>query len=59
MAKIRVLSSSFQETAGESSPSPPSSYVPVVLRKYGMPLLTKFAMVKMKIDLFTASMIFL
>ena len=57
--KIRALSSNFQESAGETSPSCPSSYAPVVIRKYRIPLLTKFAIVKLKIDLFTVSMIFL
>ena len=33
-AKIRALSSNVQESAGEVSPSPPSSYAPVVIRKY-------------------------
>ena len=54
--KIRALSSNFQESAGETSPS---SYTPVVIRKYTIPLVTKFAIVKLKIDLFRASMIFL
>ena len=57
--KIRALSSNFQENAGETSPSPPSSYVPVVIRKYGIPLLTKFVTLKLKIDLFSVSLIFL
>ena len=29
--KIRALSSNFKESAGETSPSPPSSYAPKVL----------------------------
>ena len=37
----------------------PSSYAPVVIRKYGMPLLTKFTMVKLKIDFFSVSTSFL
>ena len=57
--KIRALSSNFQESAGETSPFCPSSYAPVVIRKYRIPLLTKFAIVKLKIDLFRVSMIFL
>ena len=57
--KIRALFSNFQESAGETSPSSPSSYAPVVIRKYGIPLLTKFVIVKLKIDLFRVSMIFL
>ena len=57
--KIRALFSNFQESAGETSPSSPSSYAPVVIRKYRIPLLTKFAIVKLKIDLFSVSMIFL
>ena len=57
--KIRVLSSNFQESAEETSPSPPSSFTPVVIRKYRLPLFTKFAIVKLKIVLFSVSMIFL
>ena len=57
--KIRALFSNFQKSAGETSPSSPSSYAPVVTRKYGIPLLTKFVIVKLKIDLFRVSMIFL
>ena len=52
-------SSNIQESAGEAFPSPPSSYAPVVIRKYRISLLTKFAIVKLKIDLFSVSMIFL
>ena len=48
--KIRARSSNFQENAGETSPSPPSSYAPVVIRKYRIPLLDKFAIVKLNID---------
>ena len=51
--KIRGLSSNFKESAGETSPSSPRSYVPVAIRKYGIPLLTKFVIVKLKIDLFS------
>ena len=54
--KIRALSSNFQKSTGEKSPS---SYPPVVIRKYRMPLLTKFPMVKLKIDFFSVSTIFL
>ena len=57
--KIRAFSSKFQESAGETSPSSPTSYAPVVIRKYRIRLLTKFAIVKLKIDLFIVSMIFL
>ena len=58
--KIRALSSNFQESAGETSLSPPScSYVPLVMREYRIPLFTKFAIVKLKINLFRVSMIFL
>ena len=58
--KIRALSSSFQESAGKTSLSPPSSYVLVVIKKkYRIPLLTKFVILKLKIDLFSVSMIFL
>ena len=57
--KIRALSSNFQERSGEASPSLPSSYEPVVIRKYKIPLFTKFAIVKLKIDLVSVSMIFL
>ena len=57
--KIRVLSFNFQESAGETSPSPPSSYAPVVIRKYRIPLLTKFVILKLEIDLFCVSMILL
>ena len=57
--KIRALSSNFQESAGEISPSPHSSYAPVVIRKYRIPLLTKFVILKLKIDIFSVSMIFL
>ena len=53
------LSSNFQEGAGETSPSRPSSYALVVIRKYRISLLTKFAIVKLKIDLFSVSRIFL
>ena len=56
--KIRALSSNFQESAEETSLSPPSSYAPVVIRKYRIPLLTKFVILKLKIDLFSVSMIF-
>ena len=51
--KIRALSFNFQESAGETSLSPPSSYAPVVIRKYRLPLITKFAIVKLKIDFFS------
>ena len=57
--KIRALSYNFQENSGETSLSPPSSYVLKVIRKYRTPLFTKFAIVKLKIDLFSVSMIFL
>ena len=57
--KIRVLSSKFQESARDTSPSPPSRYEPAVIRKYRIPLFTKFAVVKLRIDLFSVSMIFL
>ena len=57
--KISALSSNFQGNAGETPPSSPSCYAPVVLRKYRIPLLTKFAILKLKIDLFSVSMIFL
>ena len=56
---MRALSSNFQESAGETSLSPPSSYAPVIIRKYRYSLLTKFAIVELKIDLFSVSMIFL
>ena len=35
--KIKALSSNFQESGGETSPSPPSSYVSVAIRKYRIP----------------------
>ena len=54
--KIRALSSNFQESAGETSPS---SYKTVVIRKYRISLLTKLVIVKLKIDLFRVSIIFL
>ena len=38
---------------------PPSGYALVVIRKYRIPLFTKFAIVKLKSDLFIVSMIFL
>ena len=57
--KIKAFSSNFQESAGETSPFPPSSYVSVVIGKFRIPLLTKFAIVKLKIDLCSVSMIFL
>ena len=57
--KIRAFPSNFQESEGETSPSPPSSYAPVVIKKYRIPLLTKFALVKLKINLFRVFMIFL
>ena len=50
--KIRALFSNFQESAGENSPSSPSSYAPVAMRNYRILLLTKFVIVKLKIDLF-------
>ena len=56
--KIRALSSNFQESAGEISSSPPSSYALVVIRKYRIPLFTKFAILKLKIDLLSVPMIF-
>ena len=59
MTKIRALSYNFQESTGETSPSPPSSYATVVIKNYIIPLLAKFAIVKLKIDLFSVSMIFL
>ena len=58
MAKIRSLSSNFQESAGETSPSSPSIYAPLVIRKYRMHLLPKYTMVKLKIDISSVSMIF-
>ena len=57
--KIRALPSNFQESEEETSPSPPSSYASVVIKKYRIPLFTKFAIVNLKIDLFSVSMIFL
>ena len=57
--KIRELSSNFQESEVETSPSPPSSYASVVIRKYRIHLFTKFAKAKLKIDFFSVSMIFL
>ena len=57
--KIRALSSNCQESAGETSPSPPSSYSPVLIRKYRIPLLTKFVIPKPKIDLFSICLILL
>ena len=39
----RALSSNFLENSGGISSSLPSSYGPVVIRKYRIPLLTKFA----------------
>ena len=56
---IRALSSNFQESKVETSSSPPSSYASVIIRKYRIPLFTKFAIVKLKIDIFSVSMIFL
>ena len=56
--KIRELSSNFQESAEEISPFPHFSYAPVVIRKYRISLLTKFVILKLKIDLFSVSMIF-
>ena len=55
MAKIRALSSNFQKVAGEKSPSSGSSYAPAVLKKYRIPLLTKFTMVKLKIYFLSVS----
>ena len=57
--KIRTLSSNFQESAGETSLSPPSIYAPVIIREYRIPLFTKFVIMKLKIDLFRVSMMFL
>ena len=56
--KIRALSSNFQESEVDTSPFRLSSYAPVVMRKYRIPLFTKFAIVKLKVDLFSASIIF-
>ena len=56
--KIRALSSNFQESEVDTSPFPPSSYAPVVMRKYKIPLFTKFEIGKLKVDLFSASIIF-
>ena len=58
-SKIRATSSKIQESAEETSPSPPSSYAPVVIKKYRIPLLTKFVILKLKIDIFSVSIIFL
>ena len=55
--KIRALSSNFQESAEKACRSAPSSYALVVIRKYRIPLFTKFAIVKLKIDLFSVSII--
>ena len=57
--KFRVFSSNFQEKAGDTSPSPSSRYAPMVVRKYRILLFTKFAILKLKIDLFSVSLIFL
>ena len=57
--KIRALSSNFKEIEEDTSPFPPSSYASLVITKYRIPLLTKFAIVKLKIDLFSVSIIFL
>ena len=57
--QIRALSSNFQKSAGEKSPSSSSSYAPVVIRKYRVPLMTKFTMVKLKIYFLSVSTIFL
>ena len=57
--KVRALSSNFQESAEEISPFPHFTYAPVVTRKYRIPLLTKFVILKLKIDLFSVTMIFL
>ena len=57
--QIRALSSNFQKSAGEKSPSSSSSYAPVVIRKYRVSLMTKFTMVKLKIYFLSVSTIFL
>ena len=57
--QIRAFSSNFEESAGETSPSHPSNYAPVVIRKYRILLLNKFVIMKLKIDLFSVSMILL
>ena len=49
----------FQENAGVTSHSPPSSYASVVIREYKTHLFSKFAIVKLKIDLFSVLMTFL
>ena len=54
LPEIRALSPISEEI----SPSPPSSYAPLVIRNYKIPLFTKFAKEKLKIDLFSDSMIF-
>ena len=46
--KIRALFPNFKESAGETSPSPPSSYATVMKRKYRIPLFNKFVIVKLK-----------
>ena len=56
---IFALSSNFQESEVEISRCPSSSYAPVVIRKYRILMFTKFAIVKLKIDIFSVSMIFL
>ena len=56
--KITAISSNLPKCMREA-PSPPSSYAPVVLRKCRIPLLTKFTMVKQKIDFLSVSTIFL
>ena len=53
--KITALSSSFQEIAGETSPS---SNALVVIKSMKL-LFTRFAIVKLKINLFSVSIIFL
>ena len=55
--QIRAFSSNFEESAG--APSHPSNYAPVVIRKYRILLLNKFVILKLKIDLFSVSMILL
>ena len=56
---IKALSSNFQESEVETSPSPPTSYAAEVVRKYRIPWFTKFAIVKLEIVAFSVTMIFL
>ena len=56
--QISALSGQFSKKCRREVPIFPSSYTPVVIRKYRITLLTKFTMVKLNIDFLSVSTIF-